>query len=304
MSIDQIVAELSSSPLGAVFAFVWGALWGSFANVCVVRVPLKLSVVRPGSKCFACNKPVAWYDNLPILSWFILRGKCRNCGAKFSIRYALVEAAAGLLALALWQITVIAPVAGDFPPMQLGRFFIYFYFVMVMLTLAFIDLDTKTLPDVITLPSIIIFYVAGLALPERRWLDGVIGIAAGYLVVRAIADGYYYLTGREGMGYGDGKLLAVIGALLGWQAIPFAMFVGSMLGTVIALPVLIVQRRKAAATQPAPAPAPDTDADTDADADAPALRHLEIPFGPFLILGALAYLFFGKTLTTLWLGAL
>ena len=292
--------DLAHSPAALVAAFLFGTLWGSFANVCVVRVPLKLSVVRPGSKCFSCQKPVAWYDNLPILSWFILRGKCRSCGAKFSIRYALVEAAAGLLALALWQITVIAPVAGDFPPMQLGRFFIYFYFVMVMLTLAFIDLDTKTLPDVITLPSIVIFYVAGLALPERRWLDGVIGIAAGYLVVRAIADGYYYLTKREGLGYGDGKLLAVIGALLGWQAIPFAMFVGSMLGTVIALPVLIVQRRRAAA-QPAP---PEGAPDSEGDEAGPALRHLEIPFGPFLILGALAYLFFGKTLTTLWLGAL
>ena len=128
--------------------------------------------------------------------------------------------------------------------MRLARFAVGFAFTGVLIVLSFIDLDTKRLPDVITLPSIPVFFLAGFATGDVPWLDRLIGAAAGYLVVRIIADGYYYLTGREGLGLGDGKLLAVIGALLGWRALPVVIFAASFVGVLVSIPILLVQRRR------------------------------------------------------------
>ena len=206
-------------PLGLVAAAVLGALWGSFYNVCIARIPRGESVVRPGSHCGACNRPVRPLDNIPILSYLLLRGRCRDCGARFSARYALIEAlGAATSVLLFWKLVVLAP--DDPPGVRLARYAVGFAFTGVLMVLSFIDLDTKRLPDVITLPSIPIFFLAGFATGDVPWLERLIGAAAGYLAVRIIADGYYYLTGREGLGLGDGKLLAVIGALLGWRALP------------------------------------------------------------------------------------
>jgi leader peptidase (prepilin peptidase) / N-methyltransferase len=226
------------------------------------------------------------FDNVPILSYFLLRGRCRSCSARFSIRYPLIEALLAALAGLLYARFVI-----DAPGVDVGlrlcRFVIYFAFTAVLVTLAFIDLDTKRLPDVITLPSIPIFFLAGFAVHHESWMDRAIGAAAGYLGVRLIADGYYYLTGREGLGLGDGKLLAVVGALLGWKALPPTVFVASFVGILISVPILILQRRGApqvlASSQDPKSPEEDAP---------PSLRRTEVPFGPFLVLSALGYLFF------------
>ncbi|HEY4186073.1 MAG TPA: A24 family peptidase, partial [Polyangia bacterium] len=153
----------------------------------------------------------------------------------------------------------------------------------VLLVLSFIDLDTKLLPDVITLPAIPILYLAAFGTHEAGWLERLIGATAGYLFFRLIADFYFYVLKREGLGLGDGKLLAVIGAVLGWRALPFVVFVGAIAGALVSIPVLLVTRRPADA-----APEP--------------LRRTQIPFGPFLALAALVHLFAGRQLIQLWLG--
>jgi leader peptidase (prepilin peptidase) / N-methyltransferase len=260
-------------------AFVLGILFGSFANVCIARIPAGMSIVRPPSHCFACKTPVRWFDNLPIVSWLVLRGRCRACGARFSARYLLVEVATGLLSVALWQYCLVVYLPEDDPPHRLARYGVYLLFVLVLEIIAFIDLDTKLIPDKISYPAIPTFFLFGLALRDLVWWDRAIGVAVGYGIVRLISDGYYWMTKREGMGYGDGKLLALIGGLLGWHAVVFSLFGGAVLGSVIGITAIALARRKKAVGP-----------------DEPALRHVELPFGPFLVAAALMYLFLQDTI--------
>ena len=260
-----------------------------------------MSVVTPPSHCFACGARVRARDNIPILSYLLLRGRCRHCGAKFSARHALVEAlTAALSVLVLWCFALDAQ--GLPLGMRVARFSVYFAFAAVLVVLTFIDLDTKRLPDRITLPAVVVFFLGGFATGEVAWLERAIGAAAGYAVVRLIADAYYYSTGREGLGLGDGKLLAAMGALLGWKALPPIVFSASFIGIMVSIPALLVQRRKraaesveAAATQPADAstttndPSPATNVPP--SPAAPSIRRSEVPFGPFLAASALGYVF-------------
>ena len=271
MSLDGIAAY--------ALAFVLGILFGSFANVCIARIPAGMSIVKPASHCFACKTPVRWFDNLPIASWLILRGRCRACGARFSARYLFVELATGLLSLALWHYCLVVYLPEDEPAHRLARFGVYLLFTLVLVIIAFIDLDTKLIPDKISYPAIPAFFLLGLALRDLPWWDRAIGVAAGYGVVRAISDGYYFATKREGMGYGDGKLLALVGALLGWRAVVFSLFGGAVLGTVIGITAIALARRR-----------------RPPEGDEPALRHVELPFGPFLVAAALMYLFLQDTI--------
>jgi len=277
-------------------AAAFGAIWGSFLNVCIARIPRGMSVVRPPSHCFACGSRVRAIDNIPILSYFLLRGRCRSCGARFSARHALVEALTGALsALVLWSFFLDAP--GVPLGVRVARYAVYFAFAAVLVVLTFIDLDTKQLPDVITLPSIVVFFLGGFATGEVAWLHRAIGAAAGYLLVRLIADAYYYGTGREGLGLGDGKLLAMMGALLGWKALAPIVFTASFAGIAVSVPVLLVQRRRqtpppAPPSVSAPTAEPEQAASQTAAPVAPlSVRRTEVPFGPYLSASALAYLF-------------
>jgi leader peptidase (prepilin peptidase)/N-methyltransferase len=283
-------------------AAAFGAIWGSFLNVCIARIPRGMSVVTPPSHCFACGARVRALDNIPILSYLLLRGRCRRCGAKFSARHALVEAlTAALSVLVLWCFALDAQ--GLPLGMRVARFSVYFAFAAVLVVLTFIDLDTKRLPDRITLPAVVVFFLGGFATGEVAWLERAIGAAAGYAVVRLIADAYYYSTGREGLGLGDGKLLAAMGALLGWKALPPIVFSASFIGIMVSIPVLLVQRRKRADESAAIAPTdparestpandePPTVANVPPPVAAPSIRRSEVPFGPFLAASALGYLF-------------
>jgi len=265
-------------------AGLFGAVWGSFFNVAIVRVPRGESIVRPGSRCPHCAAPVRAADNIPILSYLLLRGRCRSCRAPISARYPLVEALAALLAAALWW-KFVANDPDQAAAVRLARFACYFAFGGVLLVLAFIDLATKLLPDVITLPAIPILYLSAFGAHGADWKARLIGAVAGYLFFRLIADFYYYVLKREGLGLGDGKLLAVIGAVLGWRALPFVVFVGAIVGALVSLPLAVWQRRR----EPGAAAEP--------------LRRTQIPFGPFLALAALVYLFGGPELVQLWLGS-
>jgi leader peptidase (prepilin peptidase)/N-methyltransferase len=268
---------LARSPAALAAAFVFGTLWGSFANVCIYRWPPTeahpkgRSVVAPGSHCFACGKPVRWYDNVPLLSWLWLRGKCRDCGAAFSARYLIVEALTGVLFAVMWWYAV--DLSASLEPLddRVLRWFIYVAFTTLLVVITFIDLDHKLILDKLTYPAIPAFYGLGLLLPETRWYDGLIGAALGYGIVRLIADGYWLLTKREGMGYGDGKLLAIIGALLGWKAVIVSLFGGAVIGSVIGVAVLIAARKK-----------------NDEDEEG-SIGRTELPFGPFLAAAAVGY---------------
>lgn len=267
--LEAFIASQLHAPVAMVVAGLWGLLWGSFGNVCIHRVPLGQSVVRPASHCPHCQKEIAWFDNVPVLGWLMLRGRCRQCAAPISARYPLFEMLGGVLAVVLY-LRFVALGGETSPALLLAQFLVYFGFALTLAVLSVIDWQLLLLPDRITLPAIPVFYVLGRVLGDIGWLDALIGSAVGYLLIRAVSDGYYYLTGREGLGYGDGKLLGLIGALLGWQALPWTLLMGSVSACLISFPLLLWRRR--------------------AGQEIVVLRQTPVPFGPFLSLGALAYL--------------
>jgi leader peptidase (prepilin peptidase)/N-methyltransferase len=274
-------AALLSSPLATAVAALFGAVWGSFFNVCIARIPAGQSIVRPGSRCGSCGTPIRAWDNIPIVSYFLLRGRCRACKAAFSPRYPLVEALAAVLAAGLW-LRFVAGEPAEAETIRLARFAVYFAFGGVLIVLAFIDLATHKLPNVITLPAIPLLFLSAFGAHDVPWLERLIGAAAGYLTFRLVADFCYYVLKREGLGLGDTKLLALIGAVLGWKSLFFVVFVGSLGGALISLPFVLRARRHDAAREP--------------------LRRTMVPFGPFLAGAALLYVFVGPSLQRLMLG--
>jgi len=240
-----------------VFSFLFGACIGSFLNVCIYRLPLSKSLVHPRSSCPNCGQLIRAYDNIPLMSYLLLLGKCRNCGAAISLRYPVVELLSGLFAVCIW--------------LQFGftlEALIYFAFIASLLVITFIDIDHRIIPDVITLPGIVVFLVASLALPSLRFKDAALGVLVGGGSLFLVAWGYHLLTRKDGMGGGDIKLLAMIGAVLGWQGVVFTIFFASLFGTFSGL-LLMLQAKQ-------------------------GNMKLAIPFGPFLAIGSIAYLFFGS----------
>jgi leader peptidase (prepilin peptidase)/N-methyltransferase len=252
-----------------VFAVVLGLLWGSFANVCIYRwppseeFPRGRSVIQPGSHCFACKTPIRWYDNVPLLSYVWLRGRCRACQAAFSPRYLLVEALTGALFGVAWWFTLGTGGMFEAFDVRLLRFFVAAAFVWVMVVITFIDADHKLILNKVTIPSIALFYAASLLF--RPWWEGLVGIAVGYGVPWLIGEVYLRIRKREGLGLGDGMLLAVVGALLGWRGVVVSLFGGSVLGSLIGIIALARARKQ--------------------------IMQSELPFGPFLATGAVFYLF-------------
>jgi leader peptidase (prepilin peptidase)/N-methyltransferase len=244
--------------------FVIGAVVGSFLNVCVHRIPSGESVVFPASQCPSCKQPIAPYDNIPVFSYVLLRGRCRSCKGRISPRYPFIEALSGFAAVATLAFDGLSP-----------QFLIHFAFLAALIVITFIDLDHQIIPDPISLPGIVVGFLAALFLDDPTWLASLSGILLGGGVLWAVAEGYYRLTGREGMGGGDIKLLAMIGAFLGWQAVPVTLLISSLGGTFVGFGLLLLQGR-----------------DT----------RVPIPFGPFLAFGAICALFYGNELIAWYLG--
>ena len=255
-----------------LLTFLFGAIVGSFLNVCILRIPKEESVVHPPSHCPACKNPIRFYDNLPLISYVMLLGRCRACGERISPRYFAVELLMAALALALYY--------------QFGlglAFFASFVFVAALIVISFIDLDVRIVPDVISLPGIVVgllFSVIGrfvlndpYELVPSPW-SSILGILIGGGVLLALAWAYEVFTGVEGMGGGDIKLLAMIGAFLGWPSIPVTLFFSSLGGSIIGLTAMIIKG---------------------------VGRKYALPFAPFLCLGALLYLFFGRELVEIYL---
>ena len=261
-------------------AFCLGASIGSFLNVCIHRIPAEESVVRPPSRCPGCQSPIAWYDNVPIVSWIVLGGHCRRCRTTIAARYPIVEAATGALALlALWRFgpTPVALVA--------------FAFTAALLLITYIDFDHLFIPDEVSLPGVLIG-LGVAALPGGIGVaNAAVGAALGGGILWLVAWSYERSTGTEGMGLGDVKLLAMIGAFLGWQAIPAVLVVASIGGSLAGVLVIFGHRgrRRMARVRR-----------TFGWRTLPtfvrrAARSTAIPFGPFLALGAFVALYVPST---------
>ena len=236
-------------------AFVFGLVIGSFLNVCIYRLPASQSIVHPRSACPGCAHPIRAYDNIPVVSFLILRGRCRDCGMRIPWRYPLVELLSGAFA----ALAVAKFGAG-------GQAALMYLLIAALLVITFIDIDHRIIPDVISLPGIPIGLAASFGLTDVTPLQSVIGILAGGGSLFLVAWGYQLITGREGMGGGDIKLLAMIGAFFGWPGVLFTIFTASLTGTLAGMAVILRQR---------------------------ADMKLAVPFGPFLAIGAIGYVFIG-----------
>jgi leader peptidase (prepilin peptidase)/N-methyltransferase len=239
-------------------AFILGAVVGSFLNVCIYRIPAGKSVVSPPSHCPKCENRIRWYQNIPIVSYLALGGKCGFCRVRIPIRYALVEFLSGLLFMAVLFYFALSPAT-----------LIYWLFVAALLVITFIDLDHQIIPDVISLPGVVIGFLCSFAIPWLSWSDSLLGILLGGGLLLGIAWLYEVLTKREGMGGGDVKLLGMIGAFLGWKAIFPIIFFASLGGTLIGVPLMLLKKQGS---------------------------RLALPFGPFLALAAVVYLFWGQNI--------
>jgi leader peptidase (prepilin peptidase) / N-methyltransferase len=246
-----------------VASIVLGAIVGSFLNVCISRLPKEESIVRPGSHCPKCKTPIQYYDNIPLLSYLLLGGKCRHCKAPISIQYPIVEAITALSSFFLF-ITFGVSLS----------FFYYFSFVAALIVITVIDLYHQIIPDVISLPGIVIGLLGSLVIPQITFWSSLIGVLSGGGSLFLVATVYQWLFKREGMGGGDVKLLAMIGAFLGWKAVILTIFLSSFIGSIIGITVMLIKGKD---------------------------FKYAIPFGPFLALGAVISLFWGENLISWYL---
>ncbi|MDR2000129.1 MAG: A24 family peptidase [Zoogloeaceae bacterium] len=281
--------DLLQQPNGALIAIVvvFGLMIGSFLNVVIHRLPRMMerewavqcaelrgeapaqtepfSLVRPRSRCPRCGHAITALENIPIVSFLFLRGRCKGCGVRISWRYPIVEALTGLLfGLVAWQFD---PGLASWAAMG---------FVAAMIALTFIDIDTQLLPDDITLPLLWAGLLLNLFTSYADLTSAVIGAATGYLALWSVYWLFKLLTGKEGMGYGDFKLLAAIGAWLGWQALPLTILLSALLGTVAGIGLIVLAKHG---------------------------RHVPIPFGPYLAVAGIIALLWGKPLTQAYLGS-
>jgi leader peptidase (prepilin peptidase)/N-methyltransferase len=252
-------------PIVLVITFLFGIMIGSFLNVVIYRLPRNKSIVRPGSSCPKCGGRINFYDNIPLFSYVILGGKCRHCGAPISVRYPFVELLAGILAvLAIYRYGLGA--AG------FEALFLSFAFIAIF----FIDLEFTIIPDAFTISGMVIglgvSFIPGSLI---GWSQSLIGLLVGgisFFLVGALGQ---LLFGKEALGFGDVKFAAMLGAFLGWQILILVLILASFLGSIVGIAVILFSGRKGKSTY--------------------------IPFGPFLVAGALIGMYFGNTIIRAYL---
>jgi leader peptidase (prepilin peptidase)/N-methyltransferase len=250
-----------------IIVFIFGALVGSFLNVCIYRIPRGLSIVYPSSMCPSCNTAIRPWDNIPLVSCILLGGKCRHCRTRISWRYPLVELLNALLYTGvLWR---FGP--GWHTP-------VFFIFCSALVVITFIDIDFQIIPDQITLTGIPVGLIAGsLILPDPFLRDMSLGFNASAIGMLA-GGGLFYavaVISRGGMGGGDIKMMAMVGACMGWKAILLTTFLGSLSGSVVGIFLMLFKGRG---------------------------RKAKVPFGPFLAFGAMITLFYGQEILVMYLG--
>jgi leader peptidase (prepilin peptidase)/N-methyltransferase len=246
-----------------IVSIVFGAIVGSFLNVCIYRIPRGESIIFPGSHCPQCQRPIPFYDNIPLVSCLLLRARCRYCQGPISLQYPLVEGVTALGSFLLFSRFGIS-----------WSYLFYFAFIASLIVITVIDLYHQIIPDVISLPGIGVGLIASFVLPELTFLNSLIGLLLGGGSLFLVATFYHWLFKREGMGGGDVKLLAMIGAFLGWKAVILTILLGSLVGSLIGVIVMVIKGKD--------------------------LKYA-IPFGPFLSLGAVISLFYGGNIISWYL---
>jgi leader peptidase (prepilin peptidase) / N-methyltransferase len=241
------------------WALAFGMCIGSFLNVCIYRLPASKSINDPPrSMCPVCGCMINFYDNIPLVSWLNLRGKCRHCHGAIHLRYPAVELISGFLGVSTFLF---------FGATMEGL--VFFTFCATLLVVTFIDIDHRIIPDIITIPGVGLFFILAILFTPLSWKAALLGVVSGGGSLFIVAWTYQRITGKEGMGGGDIKLLSMIGALLGWKGVCFTLFFSSAAGTLVGI-VLMTRSKKGI--------------------------KLAIPFGPFLSLGGIVYIFFGPQL--------
>ncbi len=249
-----------------LIVFILGLIFGSFLTVCVHRIPNEQSVVSPRSRCPRCGTQIKWYHNIPVFSYLFLQGQCESCQEKIPPRYPLIELVNGLGYLLL-----VGKFGLTWPTMVYAALFSVFIVVTV------IDWDHQIIPDVITLPGIILGFVCAVTILPTGWFDSLVGILVGGGVLLALAWISPLLFGKEGMGGGDIKFMAMVGAFLGWKMVLVALFLGSVGGAVIGITLLLLKVME---------------------------RGQYIPFGPYLAFGSLVAMVWGPDLWHWYFGGL
>jgi leader peptidase (prepilin peptidase)/N-methyltransferase len=250
-------------PGAAALLFVLGLLVGSFLNVCIYRLPRRESLNWPGSHCTSCDRPLSWYENIPLVSWLVLRGRCRTCHTPISPVYPIVEALTGLVFLTAFELYALTPLLAA-----------RLLFACAMIVLFVIDLQHRILPNVITVPGVVVGFAVSLWLPPG-WLSSSLGLLLGGGVLFLIGEAYYRTRGVEGMGMGDVKMLAMIGAFLGWPLMLLTLILATFSGAIVGLAMIVSGRGGAKAA---------------------------LPFGTFLAVGALVSAVVGQPIVDWYLG--
>jgi leader peptidase (prepilin peptidase)/N-methyltransferase len=257
--------ETLPAAFAIAIAGAFGAVIGSFLNVCIYRVPLKKSIVWPSSACPHCRRELSWYENIPVFSWLVLRGRCRTCGASIGIQYPIVEALTAVMFAVAWWYYGPGPLLAS-----------RLIFGCALIVLFAIDLEHHLLPNVITLPGIAAGFLFSL-FTAPGWMASLIGILTGGGVLWLVAETYYRVRHEEGLGMGDVKMLAMVGAFLGWQLTLMTLMMASLSGTVIGLGLIVTKRG--------------------------GMKYA-LPFGTFLALGAAAAATIGPRLLEWYVGLL
>ena len=250
-------------PGAAALLFVLGLLVGSFLNVCIYRLPRRESLNWPGSHCTSCDRPLSWYENIPLVSWLVLRGRCRTCHTPISPVYPIIEALTGLVFLTAFELYALTPLLA-----------VRLLFACAMIVLFVIDLQHRILPNVITVPGVVVGFAVSLWLPPG-WLSSSLGLLLGGGVLFLIGEVYYRTRGVEGMGMGDVKMLAMIGAFLGWPLMLLTLILATFSGAIVGLAMIVSGRGGAKAA---------------------------LPFGTFLAVGALVSAVVGQPIVDWYLG--
>jgi leader peptidase (prepilin peptidase)/N-methyltransferase len=270
--------------LFGIYSFCLGACIGSFLNVCIFRIPDDRSIVRPRSHCPNCKTPIAWYDNIPLLSYLLLAAKCRHCKTHISARYPLVEFLTATLFLLVWlkfTVNLERPVLGLAPIWSLWLIPIYWLIIGGLVAGTFIDIDHMILPDGITIGGAILGIVLSAIVPELHGkvsaveglLTGLIGAAVGGGMLWAIAGIGTFIFKKPAMGMGDVKLMAAIGAFMGWTATIFTLMMSSLIGAIFGLALVIGKGKE---------------------------MQSRIPYGPFLAMAAVVWILWGPAIADLY----
>ena len=250
--------------INVVLIFILGLIVGSFSNVCIYRIPRNESIIYPASHCPKCRSKIKPVDNIPLLSYLLLKGRCRNCKSKISIQYPVVELLTGLIYLIIYLIYGLSI-----------QSLIYIILSSALIIIAFIDLNEQIVPDVISLPGIVVGFILSFFVPYISFINSALGVAAGGGIILIIGLGGSVIFKKEAMGGGDVKLAAMVGAFLGWRYIIISLFLGFFLGALAGI-FLILSKIKS--------------------------REDAMPFGPFIVLGSMITLLWGEKIISWYLG--